>query len=152
MMDRINQWLMLIANAGVLAGIGFLAIEIQQNTAAIEAAEANNIWQAWRETVHLSVINNADFASVRAKAQSSQPFSDAEQIQWDSYMAAQIDIWAQLFDLQSNHLISQELWGYWDDGFMHAWGDHHERVWQRIRGAYNHDFQAHVDSSLRNDR
>lgn len=29
--DQINRWLMLAANIGVIAGIVFLAVEIQQN-------------------------------------------------------------------------------------------------------------------------
>jgi hypothetical protein len=36
--DRINQWLTLIANLGVLAGIVFLAYEIQVNTNAVLSA------------------------------------------------------------------------------------------------------------------
>ena len=36
-MDRINQWLTLCANVGVLIGIGFLAYEIRQNTDATHA-------------------------------------------------------------------------------------------------------------------
>lgn len=36
-MDKLNQWLVLLANFGVLVGIGFLAFEIQQNTRATHA-------------------------------------------------------------------------------------------------------------------
>ena len=36
-MDRVNQWLTLCANVGVLIGIGFLAYEIRQNTDATHA-------------------------------------------------------------------------------------------------------------------
>ena len=36
-MDRINQWLTLLANLGVLLGIGILAIEIRQNTEMMKA-------------------------------------------------------------------------------------------------------------------
>ena len=36
-MDELNQWLMLLANIGVLIGIGFLAYEIRQNTKATHA-------------------------------------------------------------------------------------------------------------------
>jgi hypothetical protein len=34
-MDRINKWLTLIANLGVVAGIGFLAYEMNLNTHAM---------------------------------------------------------------------------------------------------------------------
>jgi hypothetical protein len=32
--DKLNQWLMLATNLGVIAGIAFLAVEISQNTEA----------------------------------------------------------------------------------------------------------------------
>ena len=35
-MDRLNQWLTLLANLGVIAGLIFVGIEVRQNTLAIE--------------------------------------------------------------------------------------------------------------------
>ena len=35
-MEKLNQWLTLLANVGVLVGIVFLAIEIRQNTNNLE--------------------------------------------------------------------------------------------------------------------
>ncbi|MDH3640989.1 MAG: hypothetical protein OES38_02780 [Gammaproteobacteria bacterium] len=37
-MERMNQWMTLIANIGVLAGIVFVALEIQANTNAVRSA------------------------------------------------------------------------------------------------------------------
>lgn len=42
-MDKLNQWLTLIANAGVVSGIVFLAIEIQQNTEMIRSQTRDSI-------------------------------------------------------------------------------------------------------------
>jgi len=36
-LDKLNQWLTLAANIGVIAGIVFLAYQIKQNTSAIQA-------------------------------------------------------------------------------------------------------------------
>ena len=36
-MDRLNQWLTLLANLGVIIGIGFVAYEVRQNTEATHA-------------------------------------------------------------------------------------------------------------------
>lgn len=36
-LDKLNQWLMLAANIGVISGIAFLAVEISQNTEALGA-------------------------------------------------------------------------------------------------------------------
>ena len=39
-MDRLNQWLSLAANIGVIAGIIFLGVEIQQNTQSIDESRS----------------------------------------------------------------------------------------------------------------
>ena len=155
MSPKVSEWASvaeIIGTVAVVISLVFVVRSIDQNTRAIEAAEANNVWQAWREVAQLPVIGNADFAKINAKALNSQPLTNVEQIRWDRYMAAQIDIWAQLFDLRSSDLISQGLWNYWDRGFAQAWGAEHESIWQKIRGAYDPDFQAHVESNLRSGR
>ena len=45
-LDKVNKWLTLVANFAILAGLVFVALEIQQNTNAIRSAavqEATNI-------------------------------------------------------------------------------------------------------------
>ena len=49
-MERLNQWLTLIANVGVVAGIVFLAYEIRVNTQALSATTATSYLQNWIES------------------------------------------------------------------------------------------------------
>lgn len=42
-MDKLNQWLTLLANVGVIAGIVFLGIEIRQNTEMIQSQTRDSI-------------------------------------------------------------------------------------------------------------
>ncbi|MDH3643007.1 MAG: hypothetical protein OES38_12975 [Gammaproteobacteria bacterium] len=49
-MERINQWTGLIANIGLIAGIVFLAYEIQINTNAVTTASANSYVEHWIDT------------------------------------------------------------------------------------------------------
>ena len=44
-LDNLNKWLTLIANVGVLSGIVFLAIEVQQNSNAISSQTRSTITQ-----------------------------------------------------------------------------------------------------------
>ena len=131
----------------VIVSLVFVVRSIDQNTKAIEAAEANNIWEAWREVGVLPVINNADFAAVYAKAEGSESLSAAEQAQWDFYQGAQFDIWAQLFDLYRDGLISQKKWDYWDNGYWRNWQQNqYDQAWEQIAGAYDPDFQQYINS------
>jgi hypothetical protein len=45
-LDKLNQWLTLAANIGVLAGIVFLAVEIRQNDATLRESNTINILDA----------------------------------------------------------------------------------------------------------
>ena len=40
--DRVNSWLTLVGNVGILVGIGFLVVEINQNTQATTAASRDS--------------------------------------------------------------------------------------------------------------
>lgn len=62
-MEKLNQWLTLIANFGVIAGLAFLAYEIRQNTSIAKAsAYRDNVQDiaAWRELT----ITNPEVASL----------------------------------------------------------------------------------------
>lgn len=53
-MEKINQWLALVANVGVIAGIVFLAYEIQLNTDAVRSANYaayNEVASSWGDFI-----------------------------------------------------------------------------------------------------
>ncbi len=148
--SSVKKWAAIAEIAGtvaVIVSLAFVVKSIDQNTRAIEAAEANNIWEAWREVTILPVMNNPEFAAVLAKVRDSVNLSVTEQIRWNRYQSAQFDIWAQLFDLYKDDLISQEKWGYWDDGYWRGWQKNRfSETWERIGPMYDPDFRQHINS------
>ncbi len=50
-LDKLNQWLSLVANLGVMVGIIFLVVELSQNTQALNANAIQNSTQIAREYV-----------------------------------------------------------------------------------------------------
>ena len=58
-LDNLNKWLMLAANFGVIAGIMFLAVEIQQNNELLEAEARINQLNTRNTTVNYIVENPA---------------------------------------------------------------------------------------------
>lgn len=67
---KLEKWLSLLANFGVLAGILFLAIEIQQNQESLEDANRINAWSASDSALAYTsgfrelLITNADAALI----------------------------------------------------------------------------------------
>ena len=73
---KVNQWLTLIANFGVVAGLVFLAIEVRQNTTALQAAAIQESTNVAREQIltlatngELNRLSMADFDELDAEDQ-----------------------------------------------------------------------------------
>jgi hypothetical protein len=65
-MSKLNQWLTLVANLSVVAGIVFLAAEMRQNTAAIQAQTRDSITEKQME-YYGWVATSPDLADVFAR-------------------------------------------------------------------------------------
>ena len=83
-MEKLNQWLTLSANIGVIVGIVFLAFELNQNNRLLESEarlnQADSIRNAWRE-----IYLNPDLALMLAKAYRGEPLNELETIQLEAY-------------------------------------------------------------------
>ena len=148
--SRIRNWAAIAEMVGTVAIVGSLfcvIVSIRQNTRAVEAAEMNNIWDAWREASILPVVENPELAAIRNKVNQLESLSALEQIQWNSYQAGRIDIWAQLFDLYSDGIISEEKWHYWNEGYWRSWHSAgYENSWSLDNGAeYDLAFRQYVN-------
>ena len=56
-LDRVNQWLTLLANFGVIGGLIFLGLEIQQNTVAVQASAIQESTGVAREQLLMYATN-----------------------------------------------------------------------------------------------
>jgi hypothetical protein len=65
----VNQWLTLVANLGVIAGIVFLGFEIQQNSDAINAQTYQSRAEAAQE-LSATIMDSEHFAPLLAKLDS----------------------------------------------------------------------------------
>ena len=76
-LDKLNQWLSLGANFGVVLGLVFLAIEIQTNSAtnriAMQATYSSN-WVA----INGATANNSQLAEVITKVRANDPLNEVE--------------------------------------------------------------------------
>ena len=83
-MEKLNQWLTLSANVGIIVGIVFLAFELNQNNRLLESEarlnQADSIRNAWRE-----IYLNPDLALMLAKAYRGESLNELETIQLEAY-------------------------------------------------------------------
>ena len=86
--ERINQWLTLVANLGVLAGIIFLAIEIQQNTDVTRSTTAQEISNTSVE-FFMRVAESPDLARViKVATENPGGLSEVEIVQYEYHTGA----------------------------------------------------------------
>ena len=78
-LDSTNRWLTLAANIGVLAGIIFLAYELQQNTVATQLEAASNFNASFSE-IELFIAGNPEFAELLARGREGEEFTGVDQL------------------------------------------------------------------------
>ena len=78
-LDSTNRWLTLVANIGVLAGIIFLAYELQQNTVATQLEAASNFNASFSE-IELFIAGNPEFAELLSRGREGEEITGADQL------------------------------------------------------------------------
>lgn len=79
-MDKLNQWLKLLTNLGVIAGLIFLAVELNQNTQATIAAASNELTNQSLDFFSLG-IDNQVLSRALHKQSAGKELDDFEQHQ-----------------------------------------------------------------------
>ena len=85
---KLNAWLTLVANFGVIAGLIFLGYEIRQNTTQLRAEALYSINDAI-STLNAGVYNDAVLADIKVRGEAD--FSSLNQIEREQFIMYQFD-------------------------------------------------------------
>ena len=88
--DSINKWLTLVANFGVIVGIIFLAVEVNQNNQLMEA-EARSIRNSHTGALYVLVAENSDIASILVKDLKNEVLTEIENFRIRAFWIQAID-------------------------------------------------------------
>ena len=104
--DKLNQWLMLAANLGVIAGIAFLALEVSQNTEALQAQSSYNLYQAKTGSFRMIAQNPDGLADIFIRMQQNETLTPAETLRLRLYTQAMLgDFEWQYKEMASGRLV-----------------------------------------------
>ena len=78
-LDHINRWLALFANAGVIAGIIFLALELRQNNELLELEAARAVEDRRKSTIDV-VLSNPAYLEMMVKDERSLTALEKDQL------------------------------------------------------------------------
>jgi hypothetical protein len=85
---KLNAWLTLVANFGVIAGLIFLGYEIRQNTTQLRAEALYSINEAI-STLNAGIYNDAVLADIKVRGEAD--FSSLNQIEREQFSMYQFD-------------------------------------------------------------
>jgi hypothetical protein len=150
--DRLNRWLSLGANVGVVIGIVFLAYELRQNSALLEAEAGRQLTQN-QISLYNEMLASPEFTEFLAKLKSGEELTDAEKIRERGFYSKLILSWSWEFsEYRAGRLRQDQLPVFaWIDlinneGFMPTPGM--REVWETVKKNRSPDFVAYIDSRL----
>lgn len=108
-LDNVNRWLTLVANLGVLAGIAFLIIEVNQNTQATTAAARDatvgHTLNFFEQSMDSKTIAYADF-----KIKSGAELDGYERAQLRRYQYYNFRVFENIYTQYEQGLFTDHEW------------------------------------------
>lgn len=149
---RINQWLTLSANFGVLIGIVLLLVELDQNATMMRAQTRYEISQGIVDLLNLSA-SNEQLASVLRRA------DNGEELTLDEVRQFQHRSFALFRYLENLHYQYRQ--GLFDEtefttqkvawmGYLNS-SEAAVRAWCILRPSVSADFRSEIDGELKNN-
>ena len=108
-LDSTNRWLTLAANIGVMAGIIFLAFELQQNTVATQLQAASNFQSSYAD-LELSIYGNPEFAELLSKGREGEEVTGTDQLRLEAFYGGVIRQWQFIHFQHLSNALSDEIW------------------------------------------
>ena len=140
-MNKLNQWLALAANIGVIAGIIFLGFELRQNNQNLQA-EARYNHKESRAQPSMEIAFSPVFAGIQHKVRNLEELSSIERIQYEEFVHATFVTWNWEYDEFSRGRIEIPIEGY--RNFLRQ-APLLEEIWNSNKGSYSVQFGKFMD-------
>jgi len=107
-LEKVNHWLALVANLGVIAGILFLGIEIQQSNRIAVASTEIEIRSSYA-MLNQSIIADADLARIFIEAESNDAeLSAIDQLRLSAWVTQLANQWMAMETAFKNEMVPRE--------------------------------------------
>ena len=149
-MEKLNQWLTLAANFGVIAGLIFLGLEIQQNTISTRMAARENATQGHIDYLGY-LLDNTVLARANEKLSNNKPVDDLEDSQMRIFLQMRWRHYERVYYQYRNDLISDQEWAGFETGIMRSFRDENDlwrmsgKVWARDKERLSQQFAEYVE-------
>jgi len=146
--EKLNRWLSLGANFGVLVGIVFLAVEIRQNTIMTRAQITQSRAEAAMSLAD-STYNSAYMPDIWIKTQADEPLTAAEEFRYRVWVRATLRNQDNNFQQYQQGLlgdhIPRAIAAVVRNVFSSSAG---REYWEENKDGYSDIFRNYVDSVI----
>ena len=147
--DRLNRWLTLGANIGVLVGIILLIVELDQNRQAVQAQTRSNLSQGIVD--YMSVVaGDGELASLRRRIDLGEEATEDEQYQYSLITRALVRYWENVHYQYRKGLYDESEFA----AHREAWRDYFAfsqaivEFWCGTRHSMSREFAEEIDGLL----
>lgn len=150
--EKLNRWLTLGANIGVLFGIILLVVELNQNRDMIRAQTRNEISQQLSNRM-TSLATNEQLAAAVRRGRGGGELTEDEEFQVYLYLVANFRDWENIHYQYRHGMFDEQEFR----AEMNAWSSlinsskASQRVWCSTRQNYSPKFVAEFEQLMTND-
>ena len=148
-LEKMNHWLTLLANIGVLVGMVFLVIEVRQNTIATEQETVSNFQNGFA-AVELMIASNPEFGDLLAKGRNGEKLTPAEFVRLQAFYRNVLRTWQTNISRYDSGGLSSETWegtqALMSQTFLEDQGL--LKHWHQNRNQFNSEFNNMVNTIL----
>ena len=143
---RLNDWLTLAANLGVIAGIAFLAFEIRQSNRIALVANETDIRKSYSEFAR-DVFSNRNSAELLARAADPEAaFDDVELEMLSAHVFTLLNTWMAVEIAHNNGMLPLQTYNDAEDD-IRAFTKHYPAMRSILQSAID-DFPSGRDSDI----
>jgi hypothetical protein len=137
----------IVASVAVVASLVYVVISLNQNTAAIQSANDNFLYQL-EDARMADATNNSDMADLFFRASSGEVLSQAEQFRYEYWVLRQVNFWELAFTRHREGMMPPSQWLSWDASFRSTVIARLPReTWNRSSSWYGMAFRDHVEAA-----
>jgi len=151
--DKVNRWVTLAANIGVVAGIFFLGTEMRQGNLATRIAARDSASQGHIDFMG-DLLDSSILAVASQKSLTNQELTDLESLQLTQWHARRWRHYERVYYLYQYGVISEQEWIGFENGITRAlngsskFWEISRRNWQEDRSLLSKQFVEYVDALM----
>ena len=141
----------IVGTLAVVISLMFVVLSIDRNTAAVQVANENFLYELTDSYIE-AVVSDPGLTAIYVKAGKGDALSDVDRFRVDMQMTRFMNRWNLAFDRHKDGMFDPEKWNMWNESFESSINVQYLREWwAESKSGYGLEFAAHIDSIIAGD-